>query len=184
MAAMSAMQWFNPPAAWNETAGSITVTTARQTDFWQVTHYGFIRDSGHFYYQTVTGDFTVQVRIAGQYTDLYDQAGLMIRQDEHTWIKCGIEYVHGVQHASAVITRGFSDWSVTPLPHNPAAIWLRIRREGGAVEVQYSLDGAAFTLLRLGYLSEAESLQAGLMCASPEGAGFTVEFQDFSITQP
>lgn len=181
---MSAMQWFNPPQSWDENAGGITVTTAPRTDFWQVTHYGFARDSGHFYYRTVTGDFTAQVYIAGQYQDLYDQAGLMIRQDERTWIKCGIEYVQGVQNASAVITRGFSDWSVTPLPHNPPAIWLRVRREGSTVEVHYSLDGAAFTLLRLGYLSVVEALQVGLMCASPDGSGFTVKFQDFAITQP
>lgn len=181
---MSAMQWLNPPPAWNESAGSVTVTTAPRTDFWRVTHYGFTRDSGHFYYQTITGDFTAQARIVGHYQDLYDQAGLMIRYDERTWIKCGIEYVHGIQNASAVITREFSDWSVTPLPHNPPAIWLRVRREGGAVEVHYSLDGAAFTLLRLGYLSEAETLQVGLMCASPDGGGFSAEFQDFSVTQP
>lgn len=183
MAAVSAMQWLNLPPAWTINANGVLVTTAPQTDFWRVTHYGFTRDSGHFYYQTVAGDFTVRARIIGQYKDLYDQAGLMIRQDERNWIKCGIEYVQGIQHASAVITREFSDWSVTPLQQNPPAIWLQIRREGGAVEVQYSLDGAGFTLLRLGYLSETESLQVGLMCASPEGSGFPVEFRDFRVIQ-
>lgn len=181
MAAMNTMQWLNPPPVWSEGRSSITVTTGPRTDFWRVTHYGFTRDSGHFYHTVVAGDFTAQARIIGRYKDLYDQAGLMVRENERTWMKCGIEYVQGVQHASAVVTRDYSDWSVTPLAQEPDAIWLRVRREGGALEIHYSVDGAAFTLLRLGYLSQADALQVGVMCASPEGSGFTVEFHDFSV---
>ncbi|MBV9643618.1 MAG: DUF1349 domain-containing protein [Verrucomicrobia bacterium] len=33
------------------------------TDFWPVTHYGFIRNTGHFYHEQRTGDFTIQVKI-------------------------------------------------------------------------------------------------------------------------
>ena len=35
-------------------------------------------------------------------------------------MKCGIELVDGVQHASVVVTREYSDWSVVPLPRRPA----------------------------------------------------------------
>jgi len=34
------------------------------------------------------------------------------------------------------------------------------------VKVFYSLDGADYRLLRLAYLSEAETLQVGVMCAA------------------
>ena len=60
-------------------------------------------------YETVTGDFTATVKITGNYAVLYDQAGLMVRESETVWMKCGIEYLEGVQQASAVITRDFSD---------------------------------------------------------------------------
>lgn len=175
------MKWFNEPPRWTAENGNIVITSAGKTDFWRKTHYGFIRDNGHFYYQTVSGDFVVEVKISGQYNALYDHAGLMIRLDELTWIKCGIEFVNGAQHASAVITREFSDWSVLPLVQNPPSLWLRVSRTKEAVEVQYSVDGTAYHLLRMGYLTTAETLQVGVMCASPEGEGFTTVFEGFAI---
>lgn len=39
----------------------------------------------------MTGDFSAEVRIAGDYFALYDQSGLMLRADESHWIKTGIE---------------------------------------------------------------------------------------------
>src|SRR5512142_647926 len=99
------MQWFNPPAASQAGADCLTVTTAPKSDFWRKTHYGFTRDNGHFFYQEVRGDFAVTVRVDGQYKDLYDQAGLMLRVNEENWIKTGIEFFDNHQHASAVVTR-------------------------------------------------------------------------------
>jgi regulation of enolase protein 1 (concanavalin A-like superfamily) len=152
-----------------------------KTDFWRKTFYGFIRDTGHFYGQPVQGDFVIVVKVSGQYRTLYDQAGLMLRVDERNWLKCGIEFVEGVQQVSAVATREYSDWSVVPLSHNPPAIWLRVTRRRDSVEVHYALDGKQYTLLRLAYLVPAETLSAGVMCASPEGDGFTTIFEDLSI---
>ena len=175
------MQWYNPPPVWNEQDGLIQVTSDAKTDFWRVTHYDFIRDNGHFYYQKVTGDFTTQVKITGEYQALYDQAGLMVRLDEQTWLKCGIEFVNGVQQASVVVTRKYSDWSVVSLPENPESIWLRLERSVETVKVEYSLDGESYSLLRLAYLTTANELQVGLMCASPDGDGFSVIFEEFKV---
>jgi uncharacterized protein len=176
-------KWHNEPPIWQIQEQTLAVTSGLKTDFWRKTHYGFIRDNGHFYYQEVTGDFRADVKIIGQYEVLYDQAGLMIRENDFTWLKSGIEFVDDVQYASVVITRDYSDWSVVQLPQNPASLWLRLERKGGAVEVKYSLDGEQYTMLRLAYLTEAKTLQVGPMCASPEREGFKVVFEDFQITQ-
>jgi regulation of enolase protein 1 (concanavalin A-like superfamily) len=175
------MQWINEPPVWQHTGTTITVTSGPKTDFWRKTHYGFIRDDGHIYAEQVAGDFTATVKVVGQYATLYDQAGLMIRQDETTWMKCGIEYVEGVQYASAVVTRDYSDWSVSPLAGRPAAFWLRVRREGGSLEVEYALDGETYTLLRVTYLTDAP-VWVGIMQASPQGEGFTATFEELTIT--
>jgi uncharacterized protein len=175
------MRWYNEPTSWTVHGDAVTISAGRGTDFWRKTHYGFIRDNGHFYYQEVRGDFRCDVKVSGRYAALYDQAGLMVRVDETTWLKCGIEFVDGVQHVSAVVTRDFSDWSVVPLPDNPASLWLRLTRTGPAIEISYSADGSRFTLLRLTYLAEAESLQVGLMCAAPQGDGFPTTFEGFAI---
>lgn len=175
------MQWYNEPPIWKVQGDTISITSAAKTDFWRQTHYGFIRDNGHFFYQPIKGDFTVEVKVSGEYRELYDQAGLMLRLDEFNWLKCGIEFVEGVQQVSAVVTRDYSDWSVVPLPNNPASLWVRVTRRNTAVEVQYSLDGEQYTMLRLAYLTLVETLDVGVMCASPDGSGFPMTFEGFKI---
>ncbi len=175
------MQWLNPPAKSTSSPASLTVLTAPGGDFWRTTHYGFIRHSGHFLYHTLQGNFTAAVKITGRYRDLYDQAGLMLRLDEHNWIKTGIEYVHGVQQASAVVTRDFSDWNVSPLSANPASLWLKLQRTTEAVEISYALDGSTYTLLRLAYFPTENPVQVGVMCCSPDGGGFEVDFEEWTL---
>jgi regulation of enolase protein 1 (concanavalin A-like superfamily) len=175
------MQWYNEPPSWSAEGSRIEVKVAGGTDFWRKTHYGFVRDNGHFGFVEVKGDFTAEVQVKGAYHELYDQAGLMLRVDAEHWIKTGIEYVHGVQYVSAVVTNEFSDWSVAPLHNNPAAISLRVIRKAEAVEIFYSLDGADYTLLRIAYLLPAASMAVGVMCAAPDGHGFGVTFDGFQV---
>jgi regulation of enolase protein 1 (concanavalin A-like superfamily) len=42
------MPWLNEPAVWSGDASDLTVAVEPDTDFWRTTHYGFVRDSGHF----------------------------------------------------------------------------------------------------------------------------------------
>lgn len=175
------MKWYNEPPVWNVQENIISVTSGLNTDFWRKTHYGFIRDTGHFYYQEITHNFIAEVKIIGQYQVLYDQAGLMIRENDQTWLKCGIEFVDSIQYASTVVTRDYSDWSVVALPQNLTSLWLKLQRTGGTVEVQYSLDGEQFKMMRLAYLTETQTVQVGLMCASLEREGFEVSFENFQV---
>lgn len=179
------MQWLNEPAAWSTAGHQITVKTSPKTDFWRVTHYGFIRDNGHFYFERVSTDFVVEVSIRGNYKELYDQAGLMIRFDEKHWIKTGIEYVEGIQHMSTVVTHDYSDWSVTPLTTPPASLRLRLERRQDAVHISYADANLKYTLLRLAYFPIVPEIQVGIMCASPDGDGYEVVFDDYHlIKQP
>jgi regulation of enolase protein 1 (concanavalin A-like superfamily) len=44
------MRWLDEPAQRSSSNDRIIVNTSPKTDFWRVTHYGFIRDNGHFYF--------------------------------------------------------------------------------------------------------------------------------------
>jgi regulation of enolase protein 1 (concanavalin A-like superfamily) len=175
------MQWYNEPTAWHDTGTRLTFSVGGKTDYWRVTLHDFIKDDAPFYYREVSGDFTATVKVTGEYASLYDQAGLMVRESPTVWLKCGIEYLHGVQQASAVVTRDFSDWSVVALTDNPRSIWIRVQRIGSALEVYFSRDGEAYTLIRQAYLSDAATLQVGMMAAAPAGPGFEVTFEEFTL---
>ncbi|CAF1216288.1 unnamed protein product [Adineta steineri] len=162
--------WFNQPTVWSVNETKLYVHTDPDTDFWSKTHYGFERDTGHFYYRSLTGDrsFTVEVNIRGQYHTLYDQGGLMLRIDKNNWIKCGIEYVEGQHYASAVVTvNGWSDWSVVAI--NPVDILkLRVRREKEAVHIDFAEgEQGDFKMLRLAYLPVIDRSQAMMVGIIP-----------------
>jgi len=105
----------------------------------------------------------------------------MVREDERTWLKCGIEFMNGVQYASAVVTRDYSDWSVSRLPGAPVALYLEVRRTGDTIEISHSLDGASYTMCRTTRLSGSLQLAVGPMAAAPKGAGFPVTFEELKI---
>jgi regulation of enolase protein 1 (concanavalin A-like superfamily) len=105
----------------------------------------------------------------------------MVRDDNETWMKCGVELVDGVQYASVVITRDHSDWSVVPLPGSPPATRVRVIRRGQDIEVQHSLGSAAWTTIRTAHLPLGETVSVGIMCASPEGEGFRAIFKGYAV---
>lgn len=81
------------PRKWSLGGERLALTSDPQTDFWRVTHYGFIKNDGHFFYREIHGSFTCELQFSGKYSDLYDQAGIMVRLNDTNWIKAGIEYV-------------------------------------------------------------------------------------------
>jgi len=178
------MRWLNEPPRWSVEGDVLLATTGLKTDFWRRTFYDFVRDDGHFYYQEVTGDFTAQVTLGGAYRELYDQSGLMVRADETTWAKTGIEFTDGVAHLSAVFTRDYSDWSVLALPDFAGELTLRVTRHADALRVQYLRQDGVWQLLRLGYLPLPVTCQVGVMCCSPQREGFEARFRQFSVSAP
>src|SRR3954470_8284999 len=170
------MQWAHEPKQWTVKDGVITATVNPGTDYWRVTHYGFIRDNGPFYFQEQEGDFEASVKISGHYQELFHQAGLMVRIDNKNWIKTGIEYVDGVQNVSAVVTREVSDWSVVPRHDSPESVWLKLLRKGDFVEIKYSFDGVKYDMLRLAYFPTNVKAQIGIVAAAPGKKSFQVTF--------
>ena len=40
--------WLNEPKTWSSNGETLEFLTDARTDFWRNTHYGFVRDNGHF----------------------------------------------------------------------------------------------------------------------------------------
>ena len=173
--------WLNEPKHWRREGNALICTADPKTDFWRKTYYSYITDNGHFLRRRVKGDFVATIKVTGQYHDLYDQAGLMVRYDESNWMKCGVEFVDGKQNMSVVFTRDYSDWSTAQLPTSDKPLWLKISRKGSAFDIFYALDGKTYVQARSGYLTPAEVVEIGPMLAAPEGKGFEARFEEFVI---
>jgi uncharacterized protein len=176
------VHWLNEPAQWSERGSELIVTADAATDFWRITGYGYVRDSGHLYGEVRTGDFDLSMRVRGSYAEQYDQAGAMIRVDERRWLKTGVEYFEGRMRFSTVITLDHSSWALTNLPQATGELGLRLSRRGDAIEVRYAADDQEHALAAIAYLPPDNEVMAGAMCAAPEGGGFQVTFRDMTIT--
>ena len=180
---LSRMTWLNPPATEFYQPGAVTARCKGKTDFWRKTFYGYVTDNGHFLHLPAQGEFQFQARINGNYSQLYDQAGIMVRLDEKNWIKCGSEYFEGRRGASVVATRDFSDWStMEDLTQNGPVYW-RVQRKKDSLEAQCSIDGAKYTTIRQAYFPARVPVEVGVMCAAPEGSGFDTTFDQLEISQ-
>ena len=146
------MEWLNEPASWQRTGDVLTVSVDPSTDFWRETGYGYIRDSGHVYGEVLAGDLDVSVRMRCTLAVQYDQAGVMLRADERTWLKTGVEFFEGRARLSTVLTLGRSSWMVTDLPAGTDEIVLRVSRRGDAVEVRYVIEDGPAELAALVFM--------------------------------
>lgn len=180
----AACRWLNEPRDWLVSGGRLTVTTDEGTDFWRQTHYGFTRDTGHFYGREVDGGFSAQLSIRASFTHQYDQAGLMIRVDESRWVKAGIEFCDGRPCLGSVLTAGGSDWATGAYTGDPSLFWMRATVSQGVLRLQASADGKTWPLLRLCPFPVANRYSVGAMCCTPQRAGLRVEFGDFAVTAP
>lgn len=176
--------WHNEPRQWSLREETLHVTTDEKTDFWRQTHYGFTRDSGHFFGMEWAGDFTASLRIRARYESLYDQAGIMVRVDESNWLKAGIELSDGAACIGSVLTVQQSDWATAPYQGDPSDIYLRVTVVDGVLRLQTSTDGLRWPLLRLCPFPKASSYRVGPMCCTPERKGLDVQFSEFSIGPP
>lgn len=176
--------WMNEPLDWGIKNDKLNVTTGDKTDFWRHTHYGFVRDSGHFWQLPAPKTFTATLTFEGDYQTLYDQAGLMLRVDEKNWIKCGIEHSDGMTNFSIVITRDSSDWSVIGQPLISGPQTIRITAQDNSIIAHFLKTNGTWNLMRVADFPTSKIKTLGPMACSPERCGFKASFLDFIVTNP
>ncbi|MFC9973135.1 DUF1349 domain-containing protein [Spirillospora sp. NPDC127200] len=183
--AWDAGRWLNPPPAHARDGGDLLVTAERGSDFWRTTSYGFERDSGHALLAGLAAEAAVEVSFVAAFTDQFDQAGLLLRVDDRTWIKAGVEFADGVPQTGAVVTREVSDWSVAPVPAWAGrSVTIRASRSGDAVTLRARADDDPWQMLRVAPFPKGAQAQAGPYCCAPEREGLTVRFTHWATGAP
>ena len=173
--------WLNEPEKVVSAGTSLFVTAKENSDFWRTTSYGFIHNSGHALLNDFPQDSAVELSWVLDYTEQFDQAGLLIWSDEENWTKAGVEFADGAPQLGAVVTKTVSDWSVAPVPEwMGKVVHLRASRSGDALTVRAKCEGD-WKLVRLSPLDPLRNWKIGLHLASPTRAGLTVEFKDLKV---
>ncbi len=177
MTPWDAGEWLNPPLHATVDGEALVVTAAEGSDLWQETAYGFRRDSGHALLAPFAEGSAVEVSFAVDYGQQFDQAGVLVRVDERTWVKAGVEVSDGAPQLGAVVTRGSSDWSMAPVPAWAGAeVTVRASWSGSALTLRARAGGSDWQLVRLAPFPPGAPVGAGPYCCAPQRSGLTVRF--------
>ena len=177
--------WTRPPVAVDHDGPDLLVTAAQGSDAWRHTAYGFVHDDAHGLLSPLPAEAAVEVTFTAAFTDQFDQAGVLLRADEETWVKAGVEYADGVPQVGAVVTLGRSDWSVRPVPEWAGRrVTVRLSRSGDAVTIRARADDEPFTLLRVAPFPAGLAADAGPFCCAPTRSGLTVRFHGWQTGPP
>lgn len=176
------MHWHCEPEEWSQLRTTISMTIPPGTDCWRMTGTDECVDNAPFYFLEIEGDFEVRCKVKAKYESPDDQAGVMVREDEENWVKCGIQSIGDVPHMCATFTRDYSDMSMHPLPHLQEYMWVHAKKIGDGLEVYISADSFDWMQIRQGDISDDSILQIGVYAASPVSEnGFEVIFEDFMV---
>ena len=176
-------RWLNPPPrSWHD-GSDLLVEAVAGSDFWRTTAYDFVHDSGHALLVGFPEATAVEVRFLLDYTEQFDQAGLLVRADEQTWVKAGVEVSDGVPQLGAVVTNGMSDWSISPVPDwRGHEVTVRASRSSNALTVRTRVDGEPWQLVRVAPVPAGSTLEAGPYCCGPMRSGLVVRFRGAVLT--
>lgn len=176
------MHWLSEPEEWTQHRTTVMMRVPPGTDFWRMTRTDECVDNAPFYFLEMEGDFEVRCKVKADYESPDDQAGIMVREDEENWIKCGIQLIDDVPHMCATVTHDYSDMSMHPLPHLPEYMWVHAKKIGDGLEVYISEDSFDWMQIRQGDITDDSILQIGFYGASPSSNdGLDVTFEDFMV---
>jgi regulation of enolase protein 1 (concanavalin A-like superfamily) len=169
--------WTNVPANVEIAHDGMHVTAVEESDAWRITSYGFVHNTEHALLASLAPGTAMEVSFHLDFSAQFDQAGIFVKVDDSTWIKAGVERSDGEDSLGAVVTRGVSDWSLSPVPGwHGRLVTIRASRSGDALTVRARVDDEPWRLVRVAPLDPDAAVAAGPMCCAPSRAGLTVHF--------
>lgn len=175
--------WFNEPKEYYFDRG-LVIKTEPNTDFWQRTHYGFIRDNGHCLLTKIKNDFSFAGHFEFEPQDTSDQCGLIVRIDKENWIKISTEYEdENISRLGSVVTNlGYSDWATTDISSDIKSMWYRVSKRDCDFLIENSINGNEWSQIRITHLQkQMEELEVGIYACSPLNNSFECKIDELII---
>ena len=186
--------WTNRPRSVREISTkdgdgtAMVVEALESSDYWEKTLYGFQHDSGHGLLAGWDTSTAVEVTVElSALTELYDQAGLLLWSTPTQWIKAGVEITDGIPHLGAVVTDGYSDWSLAPVPEwAGAVVTIRASHQNDAVIIRARVEGRPWRTIRVARFAagSVDGVKAGPFTCAPTRCGLEVTFTRWRTTAP
>ncbi|KZE72044.1 MULTISPECIES: DUF1349 domain-containing protein [Paenibacillus] len=177
--------WINSPLYARKEGDFLKVAPEKGRDFWKKTLYGFEFEDGSALLSDWNNNTAVEVSFQlASFTELYDQAGILLYNGPEQWIKAGIEINDGIPQLSTVVTAGYSDWSLAAVPEWVGEeVTLRASIIKDAVVIRARTENHGWRTIRVARFPYTTGNQAGPYTCSPTREGFEVTFTRWHFTE-
>lgn len=172
------MTWQNAPATWKAEAGSLTITSGRQTDWFVSPIDGARRENSPRLVFQPADDFVLSARVTVDFRTQWDAGVLVLYVNEDTWAKLCLEMtVERHPAIVSVVTRGLSDDN-NSIAVAGKQVYVKVAKAGQAVFFYASEDGQDWKIIRAFSFGPGVKVRAGFSSQSPVGEGCTAVFDE------
>lgn len=175
------LRWLGTPARWAlEGDSAFTATSGGKTDWFIDPEVSVRVHNAPALLFTAGSPCQLSARVTVEAEATFDAGVLTVRQSEDTWAKlCFERSPQGQLMIVSVVTRGVSD-DCNSIPVDGSTVYLRLSKLEQSYAFHYSLDGAAWHMVRFFSLGGQREAEIGFLVQSPTGDGCTVTFTDIA----
>ena len=175
------LEWQNAPLAWKtEPAGTLSITAAKQTDWFVSPMDGARRENSPRLLFEPADDFVLSARVTVDFRSQWDAGALVLYVNDTTWAKLCLEMTVGKHPAIvSVVTRTLSDDN-NSIAIAGSQVYLKIAKAGQAIFFYSSEDGENWKIIRAFSFGPGVKVRAGFSSQSPVGEKCTTVFDKIS----
>ena len=170
------LTWDIAPFATSYDGSTLTISAGPVSDLFSNPNGDApINNSPRLLFSPGDGDYLLSAHVSVDFAAMFDAGVLIVYASASHWAKLCFEFSpRGEPMVVSVVNRGVSD-DCNSVVISGNEVYLRVARIGATYAFHYSLDGAAWSMVRYFALDEAA---AGFSVQSPTGAGCTATFAD------
>lgn len=175
------LRWHGVPQNWSLDANhTLSIAAGQKTD-WFLDPGGSVNVlNAPALFAPAQQPCMLKTRVTSNASATFDAGVLAVYQSDDQWAKLCFELSPQQQLTIvSVVTKGTSD-DCNSVPITGNSVYLRVSVLEKAFAFHYSLDGAAWNLVRYFTLGERKNLEIGFLSQSPVGEGCNATFTEIA----
>ena len=174
----------NEPSSFDVQDGSLQITVAKGTDFFNNPEDSSVVESAPFLYQEVAGDFVAKAVVQPDFSAQWNALSMMVYLDSLNWIKFAFENSDATGPSIVtVVTKGTSDDANGVILDSTSTVWLAIARKANIYSMHWSTDGDTYQMARLTSMRSHQSVKIGVEAQSPVGDSAAHQVHYFELVE-
>ena len=181
---LGTFNWLNTPEIFKIKDGTLTIETAKGSDFFNNPEDGQLTGNAPFLFREMEGDFVAKALVTPDFSSQWNAIALMVYLDSDHWIKFAFENSDATGPSIVtVVTKELSDDANGVMLTDTKAVWLKLIRKGNNYAMLWSKNDSDYKMARLTTLPKTPSIKIGIEAQCPVGPTATHKISYFGLAK-